>query len=205
MKSLLPLTILFFSTLAFGQKSKDYLISYVDSTSGQQLIGFKSRNGKIIIKAKFNYSYTDTLYSMAIVLKNSEWVGIDRNEKIILKPFIYDNGPDYVEEGLFRFVENNKIGFANLEGQKIILPQLDFATPFVEGLSEYTLGGHRENEKGGEHWYWKGGYESGYLNKYGQRFKKITELKNNKREAWMINNKHVLLNKNGQIIKTYTN
>lgn len=205
MKILLPLTILFFSTLAFGQKSKGYLISYIDSTSGQQLIGFKSRNGKIIIKAKFNYSYTDTLYSMAIVLKNSEWVGIDRNEKIILKPFIYDNGPDYVKEGLFRFVENNKIGFANLEGQKIILPQLDFATPFVEGLSEYTLGGHRENEKGGEHWYWKGGYESGYLNKYGQRFKRITELKNNKREAWMINNKHVLLNKNGQIIKTYTN
>jgi hypothetical protein len=204
MKTLLSVTIFFFSTFAFGQKGKNYLLSYIDSTSEEELTGFKSTDGKIIIKAKFNHSYTDTFYTMAIVLKNWEWVGIDRNEKVILKPFIYDNGPDYVEEGLFRFVENNKIGFANLDGQKKILPQFDFATPFVDGLSEYTLGGHRENEKGGEHWYWTGGYETGYVNKFGQRFKKVTELKNGKRQAWTTDNKHVLLNKNGKVIKTYT-
>ena len=90
---------------------------------------------------------------MAIVLKSGEWVGIDRNEQVLLVPFIFDNGPDYVEDGLFRFVENNKIGFANLNGQKIILPQFDFATPFENGLSEYALGGHREYDNGGEHWY----------------------------------------------------
>lgn len=38
---------------------------------------------------------------MAIVFKNWEWVGIDKNENIILKPFIFDNGSDYLEEGLF--------------------------------------------------------------------------------------------------------
>jgi hypothetical protein len=142
---------------------------------------------------------------MAIVLKDYKWVGVDRNGKVILVPFIFDNGPDYLEEGLFRFVENDKIGFANMDGQKIILAQFDFATPFEDGLSEYTLGGHREYDKGGENWYWKGGYENGYLNKFGKRFKKVTELKNNKREAWTTNNKHVLLNRNGQIVKTYDN
>ncbi len=203
MKSLLTLTILLFTNFTFGQKNGGYLISYVDTTSGQELIGYKSKNGEIIIKAEFSHTYTDTLYTMAIVLKNYKWVGIDRTGKIILIPYIFDNGPDYVEEGLFRFVENSKIGFANMAGQKIILPQYDFATPFEDGLSEYTLGGHREYEKGGEHWHWAAGYENGYLNKFGGRFKKITILKNNKREAWTTNNKHMLLNRNGQIIKTY--
>src|SRR5664279_194947 len=138
MKSLVTLAMVLFSNFAFGQK-RDYLISYVDTISGRELIGFKSKSGEIIIKAEFKHTYTDTLYSMAIVLKNSEWVGINRKGKIILVPFIYDNGPDYIEDGLFRFVENGKIGFANSDGHKTILPQFDFATPFEDGMSEYTL------------------------------------------------------------------
>jgi hypothetical protein len=203
MKALLTFAILLLTTISFGQKREDYLISYIDTTSGQELIGFKSKNGEIIMKAQFDHTYTDTFYTMAIVLKNNEWIGIDRNEKIILIPFMYDNGPDYVKEGLFRFIENNKIGFADLEGNKKILPQFDFATQFEDGLSEYTLGGHRIYEKDGENWYWAGGYENGYLNKIGARFKKVTGLKNGHRQAWTTNNKHVLLNENGQIIKTY--
>ncbi len=203
MKIPLTLTIVLFTNFAFGQKSGDYLISYTDTTSGQKLIGYKSKNGEIIIRAEFYFTYTDTFYTMAIVQKNTKWIGIDRNCKTVLIPFMYDNGPDYVEKGLFRFVENKKIGFANVYGQKIILAQFDFATPFEDGLSEYTLGGHIQYEKGGEYSYWIGGYESGYLNKSGQRFKKVTELKNNSREAWTTNNNHVLLNRNGQIIETY--
>jgi hypothetical protein len=192
---------LFFINIAFGQKSKDYLISYSDTTTGEELIGYKDKFGKIIIYAKYTHVYTDTFYSMAIVLKKWEWVGIDRSEKVILKPFIFDNGPDYIEEGLFRFVENNKIGFADINGRKIIKAKYDFATPFENGLSEYTLGGHREYEKGGEHWWWTGGYESGFINHKGQEFIKATEFKNNKREAWTKDKKHFLLNKQGQIIK----
>ena len=203
MKTLLTLTILLFFNFAFGQKSKDYLVAYVDTTSGKELTGYKSKSGKIIIKAEFAYSYTDTLYSMAIVLKNWEWVGIDRTGKVILKPFIYDNGPDYLEEGLFRFVENKKIGFANIDGKIIIKAKYSFATPFENGISEYTLGGYKKYDNGGEHWWWTGGYENGFINKTGQEFIKVTELKNNKREAWTKDKKHLQLNKEGQIIKTY--
>ena len=152
MRYILLLTILFLTSCLYEQKSKDYLISYSDTTTGEQLIGYKDKLGQIIIEAKYTHVYTDTLYSMAIVLKNYEWVGIDKNENVILKPFIFDNGPDYLEEGLFRFVENNKIGFADNAGHKIIKAKYDFATPFENGLSEYTLGGQREYEKGGEHW-----------------------------------------------------
>jgi hypothetical protein len=159
---------------------------------------------------------------MAIVLNSEmEFIGIDRNDSLILKPYMYDNGPDYLEEGLFRFVENNKIGFANENGEKIIVAKYDFATPFENGLSEYYIGGEKiylngETEKeiieksgidglADKHWTWGGNVtEVGYVNKLGQEFTKVKKLKNNRSEAWTKDNKHVLLNKKGQIIKVYT-
>ena len=174
--------------------------------------------GEIIIKAKYQDG-SDKLCGMAIVLNSEfEFVGINKNDSIILKPYIYDNGPDYLEEGLFRFVEQGKIGFVNLEGQKIIKAKYDFATPFSDGLSEYYIGGEEVYENGktkkeiilesgyeglvDKHWTWGGNViENGYINKYGQEFEKVTELKNNKREVWTKDKKHFLLNKQGQIIK----
>jgi hypothetical protein len=130
MKHLLLLSFLFFVNESYGQKTKDYLVSYTDSTSGEDLIGYKDKFGKIRIQAQFPLVYTDTFYKMAIVLQNREWVGIDQNQNTILKPFIFDNGPDYIEEGLFRFVENEKIGFADTDGRKVISAKYDFSTPF---------------------------------------------------------------------------
>ena len=220
MKTILTLTLLFLSMLTFGQKkrSKDCLVAYTDTTSGKDLIGYKSLRGEIIIKAKYQDG-SDKLCGMAIVLNSEfEFVGINKNDSIILKPYIYDNGPDYLEEGLFRFVEQGKIGFVNLEGQKIIKAKYDFATPFSDGLSEYYIGGEEVYENGktkkeiilesgyeglvDKHWTWGGNViENGYINKYGQEFEKVTELKNNKREVWTKDKKHFLLNKQGQIIK----
>ncbi|HMC86509.1 MAG TPA: WG repeat-containing protein [Chitinophagaceae bacterium] len=151
------------SLSAVSQKNKDFLLSYTDSSSGLALYGYKTANGKIIISAKDNFSYTDTMYSMAIVLKNSSWVGIDRKGNTILAPFIFDNGPDYIEQGLFRFVENNKIVFATINGNKLIPAKFDFAEPFQNGISEYRnivwvatgslikaeyMGGERGNSRG---------------------------------------------------------
>lgn len=200
-RHILILTIIFFNNFAFGQNKKSYLISYSDTTTGEELFGYKDQLGKIVINAKYSHVYTDTLFSMAIVLKKWQWVGIDKFENVILFPFIYDNGPDYVQEGLFRFVENDKIGFANIDGQKIVNAKYDFATPFENGLSEFTLGGQIEYEKGGEHWWWKGGYEKGFVNYFGQEFMKVSKLKNNRRHAWTKDNKHFLINKQGKIIK----
>jgi hypothetical protein len=183
------------SIFCFRKKTDEYIVSYLDTTSGNELIG------QVVIKAKFPNVYTDTFYSMAIVNINLEWVCIDKYERIILKPFIYDNGPDYIQEGLFRFVENNKIGFANSDGRKIIMAKYDFATPFKNGISNYTKGGQREYDKGGEHWWWTGGYESGYINQDGTEFIRVTKLKKNNREVWTKDKKHYILNTNGQIIK----
>ena len=220
MKLILIILLGITATFTFAQKKQqksDYLISYSVKQDIGELYGYKHRNGKIAIEAQFSSIYTDTLYNMAIVLKDWQWVAIERKGKVILIPFIYDNGPDYVEEGLFRFVENEKIGFADLDGNKIIPAQYSFATFFNDGIAEYYLGGDRmyENGKsrkqniedgtlseGDVHWTWGGNItESGYLNKFGQRFKEVGELKNGRREAITMDGKKVQLNKAGKIIK----
>ena len=208
------------STFTFAQKKQqksDYLISYAIKQDIGELYGYKYRNGKIAIEAQFSSISTDTLYNMAIVLKDWQWVGIERKGKVILIPFIYDNGPDYVEEGLFRFVENDKIGFADLDGNKIIPAQYSFVTFFNDGIATYYIGGDRiyENGKtrkqniadgtlseGDVHWTWGGDIkESGYINRFSQRFKEVGELKNGRREALAMDGKKVQLNKAGKIIK----
>lgn len=165
---------------------------FTDTLSGQELYGYMY-NGKIKIKAKYISTYSDSLCNMAIVLdKEKGWLGIDKNDNTILVPYIYDNGPDYAEEGLFRFVENEKMGFATLDGQKIISAQFDFVTPFSDGYAEYSIGGERIYENGKTqkqiidesgyeglidlHWTWGGKIaETGYINKKGQRFKEKPE------------------------------
>lgn len=165
-------------------------------------MGYKNRSGKIVIPAQFLTGYgVDTLYDRIFVLGKGGVQGIDRTGKVILVPFIYDNGPDDIEEGLFRFVENGKIGFANANWKKVIPAAFDFVEPFKNGIAKYTLGGHKVMD--GEHWFWSGGYEGGYINHSGERFKKVGELKGNFRQAWTLTDEHVLLNAKGKIIKRY--
>ena len=214
----LVMAALFYTATLSAQK-KDFLVSYTDTTSGQELYGYKSVAGKIIIPAKYTGIYTDTFFKMAMVLKDEKWTGIGRDDQVILTPYIYDNGPDYLQEGLFRFEENGMIGFANSDGRKVIAAQFSFAEPFLDGISSYTMGGERIYEGGktvaqikqengsleDRHWTWGGNKtESGFINKSGQRFRRVSDLKDNRRHAWTFKNKHVLLNEKGNIIKTFT-
>ncbi|NSL85208.1 WG repeat-containing protein [Chitinophaga sp. Mgbs1] len=76
-----------------------------------------------------------------------------REGKFLYYPQLYDNGPDYYAEGLQRFVENDKIGFADKSGRKVIPAQWSFATPFNYGYAAvYTGSWKRVFEAGGEHW-----------------------------------------------------
>ena len=62
---------------------------------------------------------------MAIVLDSKEgWTGISKNGSIILRPYIYDNGPDYVEEGLFRYTEGKKLVLPILAEKRLLVLSL---------------------------------------------------------------------------------
>lgn len=77
---------------------------------------------------------------IAHILTKDGWVAINRKKKVVYKPFIFDNGPDYVQEGLLRFVENGKMGFVNEAGKKVIKAQFDFVFPFEQGRARFCNG-----------------------------------------------------------------
>ena len=88
-------------------------------------------------------------YGIAHIITRDGWKAINRQRKIIYIPFLFDNGPDYVQEGLLRFVENGKMGFVNEKGVKVIRAQFDFVYPFEKGRARFCNG--CKSIKMGEH------------------------------------------------------
>lgn len=204
LRLLVLLFLIFNLTNSYSQKSKhNYLLSFIDSTSGEELYGYKNTKSDIVIPAKFNFTYTDTMYNFALVALNYNWIGINRKDSVVLIPYIFDNGPDYVEEGLFRFVENNKIGLANLRGEKVIPAQYDYAEPFFDGMAAINVGGHIEGSGCCEQW--TGGVW-GFINKKGKVvikpiFLEAYYFEHGKSEVTTQDGKRVIINKKGKIIK----
>src|SRR5690606_27508974 len=66
--------------------------------------GYINEKGDTVIPiGKYYYCYTDTLKKYAIVMtKKLELIAIDKNEKKLFDVFMYESGPDYPREGLFR-------------------------------------------------------------------------------------------------------
>lgn len=124
------------------------------SASDDNRCGYKDSEGKTVIPlGKYAACFSDTFCTFAVVADPgaSGFVGIDRTEKIIFQVVSFDNGPDYMSEGLFRIESNGKIGFADSNGKIVIPPRFAFAAPFAEGMapfcngcSEKTSGEHTE-------------------------------------------------------------
>ena len=75
-----------------------------------------------------------------------------------LSAFQYDNGDDYVSEGLYRIVDRKgRIGYADETGRTVIRPRFAFGYPFEGGKAKVTDSGERKEVagSGGEHWYWE--------------------------------------------------
>jgi hypothetical protein len=79
-------------------------------------------------------------------------VAIDRNEKILFEIFPFDNGPDPISDGLYRIVTNKKIGFADQNGNIIIIPRYGCAYPFEKGRAKVS--DKCKTVKDGEHSIW---------------------------------------------------
>ena len=134
-------------------KHDDYWLAFADANSDNY--GYADRNGKTVIPlGKYTMCFTDTFRTYAIVLKEqSGFVAIDRQENILYNVFPFDNGPDYVEDGLFRIIENHKIGFADAKtGAVIIKPQFDCAFPFENGKAKVST--DCKSQFRGEHQIW---------------------------------------------------
>lgn len=69
--------------------------------------------------------------------------------------FQYDNGNDYVSEGLYRIVDRKgRIGYADESGRTVIKTRFAFGYPFEGVKAKVTDSGKRKEVvgSGGEHW-----------------------------------------------------
>lgn len=114
------------------------------------------RGDTIVPYGKYKYCQTDTIRDIGFVenKQDARIVCIDNRGKELFNVFRYDNGPDYVRDGLFRIVgKNGLIGFADSLGNVAIKPQFKFATPFENGKAHTAMSGNVSDGK--ECHFWK--------------------------------------------------
>lgn len=76
----------------------------------------------------------------AAVADQEGWAYIDKKGNVWLRPFIYDNGPDYFSEGVARYVENEKMGLFTEKGEKLTKASYTFIRPMKEGRAAFCEG-----------------------------------------------------------------
>jgi hypothetical protein len=165
--------ILMSSMTIFGQQHKrtDCLILYTDTVNNE--VGYKNREGLIVIApGKYLNCFSDTFTAYAIVIKDSSgMVAINRQEKVLYHVFNFDNGPDYPSDGLFRIMDNGKIGYADaVTGKVVVAPQFEGAWPFYRGVAKVS--NDCQERKEGEHTVWVSNSWY-YIDKTGKRTKEV--------------------------------
>lgn len=130
----------------------EYLLLAEDPASGTY--GYYNHKGELVVPfGKYALCLTDTFRTHAVVLKEEEFVVIDRQETVLYQVFKYDNGPDFSVDGLFRIVQNGKIGYADAKTYQVVIqPQFDCAFPFENGVARVS--NNCKTEKQGEHSIW---------------------------------------------------
>ena len=129
-----------FITLSCSDTKNDYLIKVYEQPGESGAAGYVNTKGDTVIAAgKYIRCYTDTIKSFGVVMtEDDRLIGIDKDQKELFEVFWFDNGPDYISDGLFRIVKNNKIGYADETGKIIIEPRYDCAYPFENEVAKVS-------------------------------------------------------------------
>ena len=85
---------------------------------------------------KYTHCFKEVVVNFAIVSYENKLIAIDQNENVLFDIYLFDNGPDYIQSGLFRVVRDGKIGYADKNGQIIIAPRYSCAFPFENGKTK---------------------------------------------------------------------
>lgn len=103
---------------------------------------------------KFDLTPIDQWMTLPIMFKKTDYD--DRKNKKY-RAFQYDNGDDYVKDGLYRIVDDRgRIGYADERGTTVIAPRFAFGFPFENGKAKVTDSGQEKEVEGsrGEYHYW---------------------------------------------------
>ncbi len=105
-----------------------------------------------------------TARGIAMVPEGGKWLCIDRKGHRLAAIFPFENGPDYVREGLIRYQDRGKIGFVDEACKIQVAAEWDFAFPFSEGRAVVCQGCKAQSD--GEHFMQVGG-QWGYIDRAG--------------------------------------
>lgn len=135
MKVKIILLLMFVSSVSYSQQNDTLYIDYDEVT---ELPFYKNVDGDTVIPVGvYINAITDKFIDfMVVVDSNAQAFAIDRNLDTMYQVYWYDNGPDYIEDGLFRMVENGKIGYANAKGEIVLRPMYACAGPFQNGFAQ---------------------------------------------------------------------
>ncbi len=134
------------------KSSDDYLLRVTTEDASK----YVDKAGKTIIgENDYLMCLTDTFRNYALVLSQEKgFIAINRDKKIIYDLFVFDNGPDYTSEGLFRIMKNKKIGYADsITGKIVIEPEYQGAYPFENEKAQVTVKCKTINDQ--EHTTWE--------------------------------------------------
>jgi len=155
------LLVLLCSTACTEQKpaAEKEAIEIVDDQlvpfSKDDLWGYQTPTGAPIIEPQFVLANPFNEEGGATVVDGNGWAYINMKGEVLLRPFIYDNGPDDFKEGLARFVQDGKMGFYAPSGVIVIPATYDFILPFENGVAKVCNG--CEQVRNGEHFTVEGG------------------------------------------------
>ena len=124
------------------------LFPFEDPTT--QLWGYRNARGAVIIKPRYTVAQEFSAHGIAAVADAAGWKIINRKGRVLVRPFLLDNGPDPFQEGLARFREAGKVGFFNERGRIVIPAHFPFAGQFSEGRAVFCQG-CRERPEGEHH------------------------------------------------------
>lgn len=104
------------------------------------LHGYRSCDGRVAAAPQYTVAEPFGKGGIAAVVDAKGWAYINRRGEVVIRPFIFDNGPDGFSDGLARYTEGGKFGFFNPSGAVVIPAQFEFAYPFVKGQAKVGEG-----------------------------------------------------------------
>lgn len=146
-----------------GLGDNDILIlKHNDSTS---MYAYYDKSGNKVL-GDYRMAFTDTLKDYGIVA-DSGFILIDKTGKHLYNIFPYDNGPDYTSDGLYRIIDNGKIGYVDSATSTMVIPPMyECAWPFESGTAKVSDNCSKIQD--GEHWTWESN-DWYYIDKKGIR------------------------------------
>ena len=164
------------------------------------LWGYKDFAGQVVIQPQFHVAEKFSREGLAAVADDQSWAYIDTKGNIVIRPFVFDNGPDEFSEGLARFIAGSKFGFFNKQGRVVIMPQFDFAARFSQSLAAVCMGCRQHRM--GEHSMTVGG-KWGYISNQGHiviplQFDAAGDFEKGKAHV-SLNGKRMLIDRKGHV------